>query len=734
MGTKTTSLQPAVTATEIIVHTSASGATQVRRIPVDKLAEQMVGSGPVSQALVASSTGLVQALSWAQLSATAGSRFGQPGRCIGGATTTHTDPVTGLTVIDQGEYLWSTSPAGWRRAGDLLGALASDAEAVAGAVANKGVPPTGVKAAFDSRIATAPEALTTAPTEKVLSAKADAIVATLKASSALRQLDALGSQGLQGYGGSLASVVPLVVDQARRALLWMDANTGEFHGRFDISEELNRYMRSLGAATEGVQTYSGAGPIFPIVVDAANRALIYFNAGTGKIYIPELDTSGFAGGSSSGGARPREALAAEVTLPLVSSAIRFGFLSYGQSLAIGAQGQPPISTTQPFNNLTFGSGPKTTLTGNGFGGQNTSAMNTEKALVEDSLSPDAVTGRGETVCSGTVNGAVELASQEASIDPATFIFFASACGKGGESINQLIKSASPDTAEIPSATQNYYRNFLDHVTKAKDLATAAGKTYVVAAISWMQGEADTAMGKTTYKGLLNTLINDMQADVMAITGQAIKPHVIVYQQGSGLASGTRGPALAQWELSVERPDVWLGTPLYFLEPAADGIHAVNTSYHYIGRAYARVLKSILVDRLKPLQLNPKGATLSGSVLRLRMDVPMLPLVFDTATLGAVQDRGFRVVSDAGVATISTITIEGADIVITLSGTAPTTNVKLRYGLDYAPASHPSGKLFNSAGAGNLRDSSPDRFVKGGTQRLLPFWCPSFEINVYKAES
>lgn len=68
----------------------------------------------------AASVGLVQKGTWAQLSAIAGSANGQAGRVAGPDAGTHTDPVVGGTVANEGEYAWSTSPAGWQRVGELL--------------------------------------------------------------------------------------------------------------------------------------------------------------------------------------------------------------------------------------------------------------------------------------------------------------------------------------------------------------------------------------------------------------------------------------------------------------------------------------------------------------------------------------------------------------------------------------------------------------------------------------
>src|SRR5690606_37530525 len=48
-----------------------------------------------------------------------GTREGQPGRVIGPDAGVHTDPVSGEVVPNTGEYIWSTSPAGWLRVGDV---------------------------------------------------------------------------------------------------------------------------------------------------------------------------------------------------------------------------------------------------------------------------------------------------------------------------------------------------------------------------------------------------------------------------------------------------------------------------------------------------------------------------------------------------------------------------------------------------------------------------------------
>lgn len=65
---------------------------------------------------------------WTKLSALTGTRVGQRGE-VTADNGTHTDPVVGGTVANQGIYSWSSSPAGWQRVGDNT-YLANKAEIV----------------------------------------------------------------------------------------------------------------------------------------------------------------------------------------------------------------------------------------------------------------------------------------------------------------------------------------------------------------------------------------------------------------------------------------------------------------------------------------------------------------------------------------------------------------------------------------------------------------------------
>lgn len=82
----------------------------------------------LSDTIEGAAEGYVTAETWAVLSSISGTRLGQPGRVPNTDTGTHTDPVTSVAgVPNGGEYRWSTSPAGWKRIGDLLDQAAFEA-------------------------------------------------------------------------------------------------------------------------------------------------------------------------------------------------------------------------------------------------------------------------------------------------------------------------------------------------------------------------------------------------------------------------------------------------------------------------------------------------------------------------------------------------------------------------------------------------------------------------------
>ncbi|GCA53198.1 hypothetical protein KGO5_05667 [Sinorhizobium sp. KGO-5] len=90
---------------------------EVREIVGGTIQDQVDQAKALAQS---AAEGYVIGSTWATLATINGTREGQPGRVPTSDSGTHTDPVVGGTVPNSGEYTWSTSPAGWRRLGDVI--------------------------------------------------------------------------------------------------------------------------------------------------------------------------------------------------------------------------------------------------------------------------------------------------------------------------------------------------------------------------------------------------------------------------------------------------------------------------------------------------------------------------------------------------------------------------------------------------------------------------------------
>lgn len=99
------------------VQTSVDSAVAFTQSTADDLRAEM---DELSTEIEGAATGLRSAETWTALDATPGTASLQPGRVALTDAGTHTDPVVGGTVPNQGEYRWSTSPAGWKRIGNVL--------------------------------------------------------------------------------------------------------------------------------------------------------------------------------------------------------------------------------------------------------------------------------------------------------------------------------------------------------------------------------------------------------------------------------------------------------------------------------------------------------------------------------------------------------------------------------------------------------------------------------------
>lgn len=388
-----------------------------------------------------------------------------------------------------------------------------------------------------------------------------------------------------------------------------------------------------------------------------------------------------------------------------------GLVGYGQSLSIGAQSLPLLSTSQPYSNITFGAGPRST----GPSGDNP-GLDSTKALVEDEVENYAgFVNPGETPCSGAANTLSESAAWRAGIDPSDLIVLASTAGHGGYRIDEL------------DAGSSWYANIIQHVQAGFDLTPS---TYVCNVVFWVQGEADAIAGTSaaSYKADLIQLQLDLQADIRDITGQ-ISPVYLVLMQTTHLATSTGAEIQqAQYEASLEVDEIIIAAPMYHLERHSDHIHLENTGSRQAGAHIGDVAATLIAEGVIPTKWECVSAVARGASLRVRFNAPVLPIVIDATDLASTSQNGFAVEDGTGTLTLSGFTVENDnELVITLNRSLGTSPV-LRYARDALAA---SGPVITGGASGNLRDSNTNTVTLGGT--TIPLWtpCPAFKIPVIK---
>ncbi len=400
-----------------------------------------------------------------------------------------------------------------------------------------------------------------------------------------------------------------------------------------------------------------------------------------------------------------------------------GIVGTGQSLAVGAEGNPPVTTQQPFNNL---------------------KLSLEKVMVPP-FEPNnslfkmiplvepvreygyyyggAYPGNifGETPHSAMANQITSLVRSASGKD---YVSVHTAIGETGQGIDALSKGA-PETTYSGRA----YAATLFEVQAIKRLAQQAGKTYGVGAVIMTHGESDA--GNTNYENQLHKLWADYNQDIKAITGQTQSIPMFIVQQNSCGSVGTATSTLVQWKAGLDYPgDMVCVGPNYQRQYATDGVHLTANGYQQLGEQYAKVYyeRVVLGHDWQPLQ--PTGVERSGNVITVRFHVPAGPLVWDTSLPEPNQStltewkngKGFEVYTQSKRITIQSVEITGDSVKITCDQDVPSTEVKVGYAFTAG-----TNRTGGTCRWGLLRDSDP--FVGYNSGKPLPNFCVAFEMAV-----
>ncbi len=372
------------------------------------------------------------------------------------------------------------------------------------------------------------------------------------------------------------------------------------------------------------------------------------------------------------------------------------FISYGQSLSNGGgAGNSAISTTQPYSNLTYSSGPVGTI------------FTATKPLVESGP---------ETICSGMSNYASLSMLRDDGVRPEDHAIFSGAPGRGSTSIAALSKGGAAWTK---------FENFVKNMPVVN-----VGKSCALHAISWLQGENDQDPDRTPYATYLAALLQ-LQADITELAqtelGQKTPVYMLTYQHNTHTTINNAATQRAFVQAQRQSDYFTLVTPTYPFPHNSDTIHLTSIAYKWLGAYFGRAYKQLVIERRRPDNVFPLGATWSGNQVRVKFRVPTAPMTFKTDRVPLTTNYGFKVQDAAGVAIgISSVAIEGDDtVLITLSST-PAAAPLVRYALDYlAP-----GLVIVNGASGNLCDSTNEKCTFGGTDYSMEYYSPAFELQSY----
>ena len=398
-----------------------------------------------------------------------------------------------------------------------------------------------------------------------------------------------------------------------------------------------------------------------------------------------------------------------------------GIIGTGQSLAVGQNGSPIASTTQPYNNMKLSTGNLPWPI---------DPDNAELKLVplvepagrRSSSYPSSwpTNIAGETPHSAMANEITALVQAQFKRD---FISIHSEVGENGQGMPFIKKNPTQR-----GVNGHAYEASMVETKAITRLAKAAGKTFGVAAVTVTHGESDA--GNAQYEAQLFQLWQDYNTDLAAITGQKQNILMIVSQQNS--SADHSASMIAQWKSGVDHPKEFVCSGPKYQYASTDALHVLTDGYRQVGEKYAQVFyeRVILGHDWQPLQ--PTKVTHDGKTLTVQFHVPVGPLVWDdemspphAASAPWKNGKGFEVMAGNQRVTIDSVEIKGDSVVITCAAD-PGPNVRVSYAL-YADGNAKMTKPFNGFKYwGQLRDSDP--FKGAETKKAQPNYALAFEMT------
>ncbi|EJX2556585.1 TPA: hypothetical protein LMR99_001598 [Vibrio alginolyticus] len=310
-------------------------------------------------------------------------------------------------------------------------------------------------------------------------------------------------------------------------------------------------------------------------------------------------------------------------------------LMYGQSLSIGVNAEPAISTTPSEQHYMFGYG--------------SFATNLPDMEAFHPILPYKEGNRDwETPQAGILETITALMQRENGIEPPSILM--GGCGQGSKTIEELSKGTE------------HFSRLSTMISNGEDVARLDGVGVSLGGVFWVQGE-NNASRHPDAKDYATKLVQ-LRHDIQAQRGsQHADLPLITYQTAPRLTllEGQYGVPDGQMLATEIDPLIYLATPTYHLQYVEDMIHLTNVGSKLLGAYMGKAWKRVMIDKIKWRPLSPISINRSGRVISIRLHVPNPPIVIEPDVVHA----GFRI-NDGEDVPVASVTVDGDTVRVELS--------------------------------------------------------------------
>lgn len=346
-------------------------------------------------------------------------------------------------------------------------------------------------------------------------------------------------------------------------------------------------------------------------------------------------------------------------------------LTSGQSLSVGSQGTPSLSTLSEVANAWIAAVDGTTVNPLKSAGQQR---------------PD--------LSMGYRIGEARPTKQ----------FALSTHGLGGNSIAQLSKGGS----------SGKYEEFIACGNATRSAKLALGDTFAFEPMHWIHGESDQTLG--TPRSVYLAALQQLHAD--QLTDLAIASLPMISSQTATWAHYNNAPSIGLAMVDAARTLSWfhLACPQYQLEYYTDGLHLRNIGYYHLGELHARAHEAV-VSGAGWAPFAPIATTVAIDHVDVQFHVPNGALEFDTTIVPAQENMGFSLSGTAAEILSAYIVYNDT---VRLMTDRPITEVGARVGYGVVQNN-------GSVGLGNLCDGETAVSAKDGTR--IANWALQFDDDL-----